>query len=130
MAILAESPVVTTVAEPSRPHTPQPPAQRGAPPPPPAAEAPPYFAAIESVARGSPADEAGLLPRDLVVSFGAARQSDALPAVVKAGVGTPLEVHVLRAEGGGGALVLKTLRLTPHRWDGNGLLGCRMQVIK
>ncbi|KAI9342892.1 26S proteasome non-ATPase regulatory subunit 9-like protein [Obelidium mucronatum] len=76
------------------------------------------IAVVASVARGSPADAAGLAPGDAVLSFGGAADLRAVAGVVRRG--EPLAVDVRR----GAERV--ALTLVPQDWDGRGLLGCHL----
>ena len=77
------------------------------------------FARVESVAAGSPADEAGLKVGDKVLSFGGETTTLAnLAVIVRDNENISVPVLVVRS----GAQV--ELALIPKVWSGRGLLGC------
>ncbi|CDO71418.1 hypothetical protein BN946_scf184909.g12 [Trametes cinnabarina] len=87
------------------------------------------FAKVDGVAPGSPAASAGLLPEDLVLSFGPLTKSlftgsslQPLAELVAAQENQEVAVEVLRSED-------RRVKLTfiPRRgWGGRGLLGCHI----
>ena len=81
------------------------------------------FALVESVAKGSPAERAGLRPYDRVVRLGVCTSGSGLAASLAASENVAVEVLVQRL---GQQLALQ---LTPRQWKGNGLLGCRLLVL-
>lgn len=103
-------------------------AARAAAAEPAATAAPPPFAVIDELSAGSPAAEAGLQLGDQLCSFGGVSRgshpTSTLPAVAGALVeGTTVKAVVLRQ----GAPL--TLQLTPHKWFGQGLLGCHLRPL-
>lgn len=89
------------------------------------------FALIDQVSEHSPASRAGLCVGDRVVGMGALVADDiatqgmaALAGVVRNHEGRPLVVTVQDAGG-----QVRSLSLTPARWDGQGLLGCHLTPI-
>jgi 26S proteasome regulatory subunit N4 len=87
------------------------------------------FAYISAVLKNSPAEEAGLIEGDGIYSFGN----------IKAYVSNPLEkIGALVRENENKEITLDiirknnfstiTLKLIPHKWDGNGLLGCKLNL--
>jgi 26S proteasome non-ATPase regulatory subunit 9 len=92
------------------------------------ADVPPPFAVIDEVSLASPAEEAGLQLGDQLCRFGAVtwRSPGTLQAVaaeLAENEGVAVEAVVLRS----GAPV--SLRLTPQRWAGRGLLGCHLRPL-
>ena len=102
------------------------------------------FARIDSVAEHSPAESAGLLADDLVVSFdGLVKESEATDLswllqqvgsrVAHAAASNETLVVVVRRNQAAGLLssespaaVIKELQLRPRPWAGRGLLGCHL----
>lgn len=98
-----------------------------APPPPPR----PPFAIVDEVTVGSPAEKAGLLVGDAIVAFGAISlrsmatnesAMSALPGCLREHENRAVDLAVNRGES------FVELKLTPSRWDGQGLLGCHVVV--
>ena len=103
------------------------------------------FARIDSVAEHSPAESAGLLARDMIVSFdGLVKESAATDlswlmqqvgsrVAHAAASNETLVVVVRRAPAGGDSLqsqtVLQELQLRPRPWAGRGLLGCHLVPV-
>ncbi|KAI9017475.1 26S proteasome non-ATPase regulatory subunit 9-like protein [Gaertneriomyces semiglobifer] len=86
------------------------------------------LAKVNAVAPDSPAAEADFRRNDLVLRFGdidAQRINSltALPALVAANENRPLRVLVRREER------LVRLTVTPHKWSGQGLLGCHIVPV-
>lgn len=90
------------------------------------------FALVDSVAPESPSAAAGLQVNDRIVAFGAislrsfstpADAMSALPGLLSSHENIPVDVIVHREGSATGTL---TLRLTPKRWTGRGLLGCHV----
>uniref|UniRef100_A0A7S1F7I9 PDZ domain-containing protein n=1 Tax=Noctiluca scintillans TaxID=2966 RepID=A0A7S1F7I9_NOCSC len=89
-------------------------------------------AVIGGISESSPAQAAGLLLGDEILSFGGVSLETmgdldtcfaALKQHVDANVGSPLEVVILRGETPDRVV----LQLTPEQWNGPGLLGCLLQ---
>ncbi|POY71110.1 hypothetical protein BMF94_5867 [Rhodotorula taiwanensis] len=87
------------------------------------------FAKVDAVAPNSPANQAGLLREDLLVSFGSVSSSNhdnlrAVAGLVGRSEGTALPVSVIRQG------VKVELTLTPRSgWGGRGLLGCHIVPV-
>ncbi|KAG7892114.1 hypothetical protein KL905_003554 [Ogataea polymorpha] len=84
------------------------------------------FASVAFVAQDSPAHTAGLRAGDLLLSFGRinATNHNNLKALVGAvAENVPVEVVVLRNN------TPTQLTLVPAKWAGQGLLGCRLDVV-
>ncbi|ESX02915.1 hypothetical protein HPODL_02229 [Ogataea parapolymorpha DL-1] len=84
------------------------------------------FASVAFVAQDSPAHTAGLRPGDLLLSFGRinATNHNNLKALVGAvAENVPVEVVVLRNN------TPTQLTLVPAKWAGQGLLGCKLDVV-
>lgn len=90
------------------------------------------FALVDSVAPESPSAEAGLQVNDRIVAFGAislrsfstpADAMAALPGLLSSHENIPIDVIVHREGSSTGSF---TLRLTPKRWSGRGMLGCHV----
>ena len=93
------------------------------------------FAWVDSLTPGSPAADAGVAVGDRIVALGPLRGAPTgqasladLAAVVARSEDQPVALVVRRGGGGAGAgsSVDVTLRLTPRRWAGPGLLGCHV----
>jgi len=85
------------------------------------------FLKIDEIANESPAAAAGLVNGDLVIQFGSLchtnfSQVQQVAEMVQNSVGRPIRLTVLRD------LHAVRLSLTPKRWSGQGLLGCRVLV--
>ena len=91
------------------------------------------FATVNTVESGSPANEAGLKPGDLIRRFGIANWSNherlrKVGEVVQQNLNRPIPVKVLRKSGSGDQEL--ELRLTPRQgWGGRGSLGCHILPI-
>mmetsp|Transcript_31399 Transcript_31399/g.83543 ORF Transcript_31399/g.83543 Transcript_31399/m.83543 type:complete len:215 (-) Transcript_31399:131-775(-) len=90
------------------------------------------FAVIDQVSDSSPAHQSGLVVGDQICSFGGVSRSatgewddckSAIAQIVKANVGSAIEVVVLRGDPGERML----LQLIPRTWAGPGLLGCHVE---
>ncbi|KAF4547128.1 26S proteasome regulatory subunit p27-like protein [Elsinoe fawcettii] len=99
----------------------------------PTIEAP--FAKVNSIARSSPAESAGLKVGDKVTKFGYVNWTNhdklaKVAQVVQSNEGREITLKVLRAEEGTAASVTVELKLTPrHNWGGRGMLGCHLLPI-
>lgn len=91
------------------------------------------FALVDIVTPSSPAETAGLLVGDRILSFGAVSlrafatpnlAMGALPGLLRDHENRTVDVAVERSDGP--ALTAHTLNLTPRRWSGQGLLGCHV----
>jgi 26S proteasome regulatory subunit N4 len=91
----------------------------------------PPFAIVDEVKAGSPASTAGLLIGDAIVAFGAISLRSmatnqaamaALPGCLREHEGREIAVAVNRGSD------FVELKLTPSRWEGQGLLGCHVAV--
>ncbi|XP_061672918.1 26S proteasome non-ATPase regulatory subunit 9 [Syngnathoides biaculeatus] len=83
------------------------------------------FARVDAVTQGSPASAAGLKVGDEVVEFGSVntgnfRNLHNIASVVQHSEGKPLRVTVVRGA------QKASLSLTPQRWSGQGLMGCKI----
>ncbi|KJE93800.1 26S proteasome non-ATPase regulatory subunit [Capsaspora owczarzaki ATCC 30864] len=83
------------------------------------------FARVDQVAPSSPASAAGLVIGDLLLQLGSIRRHNftnlaSVGEVVRASENAPVDVLVDRHS------QLLALTLTPRRWSGQGLLGCRI----
>ncbi|KXL49399.1 hypothetical protein M433DRAFT_65088 [Acidomyces richmondensis BFW] len=93
------------------------------------------FARVNSVERGSPADQAGLKVGDQVVRFGLVdytnhERLNKVAQVVQQNENCAILVIVLRKNIATDALEQHHLRLTPRRnWGGRGLLGCHLLPV-
>jgi 26S proteasome regulatory subunit N4 len=93
-------------------------------------DSPVAFAEITEVTQASPASIAGFVPRDRIVKFGNVNytnhnQLNSLADFVRANEGNQIKVLVLR----GPENSQVTLNVTPQKWDGPGILGCRFRPI-
>jgi 26S proteasome non-ATPase regulatory subunit 9 len=84
----------------------------------PAAPLPAHFAVVDGVALGSPAMAAGLVIGDKIVSVDGVKSMAEIPQVLKENRSS--EWVLVRDN------ALKTISLTPQKWDGQGLLGCQI----
>ena len=84
------------------------------------------FALISEVAQKSPAEEAGLLEGDFLIKFGHAKQLHE----VKSNIIDleQIKVTIFRVSEYGDMKKYQ-LFLIPHRWDGEGLVGCHLIPI-
>mmetsp|Transcript_47345 Transcript_47345/g.153854 ORF Transcript_47345/g.153854 Transcript_47345/m.153854 type:complete len:431 (-) Transcript_47345:154-1446(-) len=84
---------------------------------------------VGNVYPGSPAATAGLRTGDSIIAFGPLLHagfrgvSESIVPAVKASVGRPIDVVVVRM-GEGAQVQQLALTLTPQTWSGGGLLGC------
>ena len=85
---------------------------------------------VGTVYPNSPAQQAGLRQGDSVVAFGPVQHEDyvgvseSVVPVVKANVGKPIDVVVVRMNHDKMTVDQIALTLTPKKWSGAGLLGC------
>ncbi|QQP48792.1 26S proteasome non-ATPase regulatory subunit 9 [Caligus rogercresseyi] len=91
--------------------------------------APSPFARVSEVAKGSPADSAGLMDGDLILELGSLdakkfKELSQIGDIVKNSIGSSVHLKVLR-EGS----AVKKLELTPKQWSGKGLLGCLVKGL-
>lgn len=90
------------------------------------------FARVNSVAPGSPADQAGLKARDVIRRFGTVNwvnheRLTKVGEVVQQNEGRPLVVKVSRTNESGQGTRELSVNLIPRRdWGGRGLLGCHL----
>ncbi|PNS17353.1 hypothetical protein CAC42_7036 [Sphaceloma murrayae] len=93
------------------------------------------FAKVNSVARGSPADSAGLKVGDKVTRFGYVNWSNhdklaKVAQVVQSNEGREVAIKVLRAQEGTATSTTVEMKLIPrHNWGGRGMLGCHLLPI-
>ena len=88
------------------------------------------FAEIIEVTPGSPAQVGGLRIHDKVVGFGSINYTNhsflsTLASFVRENEGKQIRVSLLRDADN----ALVTLQVTPQRWDGTGILGCRFRPL-
>lgn len=98
------------------------------------------FAYVGLVSEGSPAEEAGLKPRDGIinlddkVSFGYYQNPLLKVAeIVKAKINQIINVEVMRSNldsEGFEKIEYVKLQLIPHEWAGQGVLGCKLNLEK
>ena len=92
------------------------------------------FAFVGAVAENSPAEEAGLIVNDGILRFDLielGKYSDPLIKIselVRSRKDTVIEVEVVRKSADEEKLEFKHLKLTPHVWNGQGLLGCKLTL--
>ncbi|XP_071450639.1 26S proteasome non-ATPase regulatory subunit 9 [Hetaerina americana] len=87
------------------------------------------IARVNLVTPNSPSSDAGVMEEDVIIQFGSVnadnfRSLQDIGNVVKASVGMPVEVLILRKWLGSQKKM--KLNLTPRKWDGQGLLGCNI----
>ncbi|KAL1522586.1 hypothetical protein AB1Y20_017571 [Prymnesium parvum] len=90
------------------------------------------FAEIDEVAEGGPAAEAGIRRGDKLLSFGGLTAANhdqlrALARLTQRSEGDTVSLLVLRTEASQEQRV--SLVLHPHRWQGQGLLGCHLRPL-
>ncbi len=98
------------------------------------------FAYVGLVSPGSPAEEAGLKPKDGIINFDdkvsfGYYQNPLLKVaeIVKAKVNNSIHVEVMRCnldEEGFEKIEYVKLVLMPHEWAGQGVLGCKLNLEK
>ena len=93
------------------------------------------FAKIVEVQKNSPADEAGLKPGDVLVSYADAnylnhQQLRKIVEITSANLNSAIDVKILRKEEDSMTNTIKKLQVTPHQWAGPGILGCRFIELK
>ena len=92
------------------------------------------FAFVGAVFENSPADEAGLRLNDGIVKFDSVesgKYSDPLIKIselVRLKKDTAIDVEVIRKSADEQKLEFKQLKLIPHVWNGQGLLGCKLTL--
>ena len=85
---------------------------------------------VGTVYGSSPAEQAGLRTGDSMIAFGPVQHdeykgvSESVVPVVKAHVGKPIDVVVVRIDESSAQVQQISLTLTPKKWSGAGLLGC------
>jgi len=85
---------------------------------------------VGTVYAASPAQKAGLCQGDSIIAFGPVQSeeykgvSESVVPVVKASVGKPIDVVVVRMSEKDQQVQQIQLTLTPQKWSGAGLLGC------
>jgi predicted metalloprotease with PDZ domain len=85
---------------------------------------------VGTVYAASPAMQAGLCQGDSIIAFGPVQAdgykgvSESIVPVVKASVGKPIDVIVVRMSDKDQQVKQLQLTLTPQKWSGAGLLGC------
>ena len=98
------------------------------------------FAYVGLVSQGSPAEEAGLKPRDGIINFDdkvlyGYYQNPLVKVaeIVKAKINQSIQVEVMRSnldEQGFERIEYVKLVLMPHEWAGQGVLGCKLNLEK
>ena len=93
------------------------------------------FAKIVNVETGSPADEAGLKAEDSIIVFNGILYKGTsnnplvtLSEIVKSKIGQKIPITVVR-KNKDNILEVDNLNITPHTWNGRGVLGCKLQII-
>ena len=93
------------------------------------------FAKIISVEEGSPADEAGLKADDSIIVFNEILYKGVsnnplvtLSEIVKSKIGQKIPITVVR-KNKDNILEVDNLTITPHTWNGRGVLGCKFHII-
>ena len=85
---------------------------------------------VGTVYATSPAEQAGLRTSDSIIAFGPVQHDDykgvseSIVPVVKASVGKPIDVVIVRIDETTAQVQQHSLTLTPQKWSGAGLLGC------
>lgn len=85
------------------------------------------FCVVDSVAVESPAQEAGLCIGDELVHVQNVTSLSELPTLISNNVNKTLDVLLIRGYSADGSTNLVELKLTPHKWQGPGLLGCHLR---
>ena len=88
------------------------------------------FAEISEITEGSPAHTAGLIVHDKVISFGNINYTNHnalnnLASFVRENEGNQIRIAVLKPSENR----VVTLNITPQRWSGAGILGCRLKPL-
>jgi 26S proteasome non-ATPase regulatory subunit 9 len=90
------------------------------------------FCWIGMVTEGSPSDEAGLLPGDGIIQFDrlifgiSTNPLKSISEIVNKKVDEPIQVVVKRQIEDNVEYI--DIKLIPHRWEGQGLLGCKLNL--
>ncbi|XP_054011234.1 26S proteasome non-ATPase regulatory subunit 9 [Hylaeus anthracinus] len=87
------------------------------------------FLRVNLVTHGSPAELAGIQVEDLILKFGGIdyrnfKSLKDIGSLVTSSENMPIEIKVKRGSN------IVSLTLVPHRWSGNGLLGCNVMSIE
>ncbi|EPY50179.1 26S proteasome regulator [Schizosaccharomyces cryophilus OY26] len=85
------------------------------------------FCVVDSVAVGSPAQEAGLCVGDEIIRIQTCTSLSSLPALVQANLGKSLSVLLIRGYDADDSPRIYRLSLQPHTWQGPGVLGCHLR---
>lgn len=80
------------------------------------------MAFVDEVHQKSPAEKGGLVNGDFILKFGAAKGLQDLPKIIVEGAA--VTVTVLRVDRTGRNII--ELKITPERWEGNGLVGAHL----
>lgn len=96
------------------------------------------FAVVGLVSEGSPAEESGLKPGDSIINFdniisyGITNPLQKIAEIVRNKENKPIRVEIMRKtnpEIEFEQLEVLDIVLTPHKWFGLGLLGCKLNLI-
>ncbi|WBW73621.1 26S proteasome regulatory particle assembly protein Nas2 [Schizosaccharomyces osmophilus] len=85
------------------------------------------FCVVDSVAVGSPAQEAGLCVGDEIISIHTCTSLASLPALVRNNMEASLIVLLIRGYDADDSPRIYRLSLRPHTWQGPGVLGCHLR---
>eukprot|EP01118_Nematostelium_gracile_P019204 TRINITY_DN8816_c0_g1_i1.p1 TRINITY_DN8816_c0_g1~~TRINITY_DN8816_c0_g1_i1.p1 ORF type:complete len:212 (-),score=58.02 TRINITY_DN8816_c0_g1_i1:25-639(-) len=84
---------------------------------------------VDEVSNDSPAQHAGLLVGDKIISFGPVKDTlKNVGELVQNSENRPISVRLHRTEDGNRKA--KVVSITPKKWNGRGLLGCHLVPIK
>lgn len=95
------------------------------------------FALIDIVSPTSPASDAGLIVEDKIIAVGAVslrssptptQAMSLLPGLLREHENRPVDIVVKRSVAS--TMLVKVLKLTPRRWEGQGLLGCHIVPLE
>ena len=93
------------------------------------------FAKIVKIEKGSPADEAGLMIGDEILTFNKILYKGVshdpliiLSEIAKNKIGEQIPISLVRKNNENN-LVFLNINIVPHIWNGRGILGCEFQIL-
>ena len=93
------------------------------------------FAKIVKIEKGSPADEAGLMIGDEIITFNTILYKGVshdplitLSEIAKNKIDEQIPISLVRKNNENN-LVFLNINIVPHIWNGRGILGCEFQIL-